>query len=339
MFLRFNFYANSAATFRTACKVIIVTLYSMKQFLRFQVEADAAGQRLDEFLASHLSWLSRMRIATLLDQGACVVNDETKRAGFHVHAGDVALIALDEESPTAMTPEPLPLEIVYEDEHLLVVVKASGMLVHPTRAVKSGTLLNAIAYHLNKAAIETGGGLFVENNSPSPFADSMLIVRPGLVHRLDRATSGLMVIAKHQRALSILASHFHRRLVEKRYLALVHGSIVEDESLISANIGRDPESRPFWRVMNEGKPAETKLRVLCRRSDMSYIELEPLTGRTNQLRIHCAHIGYPIIGDAWYGSNSETRLCLHAARLAFHHPANGERMEFTSAPPFNVSFD
>ncbi len=311
----------------------------MKQSLRFQVEADAAGQRLDEFLAARLSWLSRMRIATLLDQGACVVNDETKRAGFHVRAGDVALIALDEESPTAMTPEALPLEIVYEDEHLLVVVKASGMLVHPTRAVKSGTLLNALAYHLNKAAIETHGGLFFENNSPAQFADSTLIVRPGLVHRLDRATSGLMVIAKHQRALSILARHFHQRLVEKRYLALVHGRINKDELLISANIGRDPESRPFWRVMNEGKQAETRLRVLARRNETTCVELEPVTGRTNQLRIHCAHTGHPIIGDAWYGSNSDTRLCLHAARLAFHHPANGERMEFTSAPPFSVSFD
>lgn len=311
----------------------------MKQSWRFQVGADALGQRLDDFLASRLSWLSRMRIATLLDQGACLMNDEAKRAGYHVRAGDVAEVALDEESPNAMTPEALPLDILYEDEHLLVLIKPSGMLVHPTRAVKSGTLLNALAYHLNKAAIETRDELFSTNNSPSPLADSPLVVRPGLVHRLDRATSGLMVIAKHGRALSVLSGHFQRRLVEKRYLALVHNSISEDELLISANIGRNPESRPFWRVMNDGRPAETKLRVLSRGNDLTCVELEPLTGRTNQLRIHCAHTGHPIIGDAWYGSHSDTRLCLHAARLNFHHPANGERMEFTSAPPFNVSFD
>ncbi|MGB8508965.1 MAG: RluA family pseudouridine synthase, partial [Pyrinomonadaceae bacterium] len=186
------------------------------------------------------------------------------------------------------------------------------------------------------------------------------VVRPGLVHRLDRATSGLMVVAKHQRALSILSRHFHARLVEKRYLALVRGSPAEDFCEISAPIGRDAEAHPKWRVMEDGKHAETRLRVLERRRDVTLVELEPVTGRTNQLRIHCAHAGHPIVGDEWYDDGGDgssvgdecggaaeeesgdaptasKRLCLHAARLAFHHPSGGDWMTFISPLPDEMS--
>lgn len=315
----------------------------MKQSLRFQVATEARNQRLDAFLAARVGWLSRMRISTLLAQCACAVNNNPARAGQHLEVGDMVEMQLDEEAPTAMTPEPLPLEIIYEDADLLVVVKPSGMLVHPTRNVKSGTLVNALAYHLNQSRIEaaTVEAFSDEDNSLSQtfaFAatNAMLTVRPGLVHRLDRATSGLMLIAKNQRALSLLSRHFHRRLVEKRYLALVHGIVDEDESVIDAPIGRDAEGQPFWRAMEDGKTAETRLRVLERKNELTLVELEPVTGRTNQLRIHCAHKGHPIIGDEWYGSNVSMRLCLHAARLAFRHPANGERMEFHSPLPAEI---
>jgi len=315
----------------------------MKQSLRFHVEEEARNQRLDVFLAARVGWLSRMRIGTLLAQNACTVNGDPAQAGRHLEAGDAVEMQLDEEAPTAMTPEPLPLEIIYEDADLLVVVKPSGMLVHPTRNVKSGTLVNALAYHLNQSRLEaaTVEAFSDEDNSLSQtfaFAatNAMLTVRPGLVHRLDRATSGLMLIAKNQRALSLLSRHFHRRLVEKRYLALVHGIVDEDESVIDAPIGRDAEGQPFWRAMEDGKTAETRLRVLERKNELTLVELEPVTGRTNQLRIHCAHKGHPIIGDEWYGSNVEMRLCLHAARLTFRHPANGERMEFHSPLPAEI---
>lgn len=319
----------------------------MKQLLRFQIEAVTVRRaRLDQFLASRIHWLSRMRIGALLAEGACAVNGDAGRAGYHLSAGDVVEITLDESAPTAMTPERLPLEIVHEDEDLLVVVKPSGMLVHPTRNVKSGTLLNALAYHFN--------GLRTDANVVTDFTDfeydaslqadyatqlnhTRVVIRPGLVHRLDRATSGLMAIAKHQRALSHLTRQFQQRRVEKRYLALVHGVVREDETLIDAPIGRGAELRPFWHVMKEGKAAETRLRVLDRRSDRTLVELVPLTGRTNQLRIHCAHTGHPIIGDEWYGSRVRMRLCLHAARLAFRHPSNGERTEFNSPLPFEIA--
>lgn len=327
----------------------------MKESLQFQIE-ETSEQRLDQFLAVRLGWLSRMRIANLLTQGACTVNKRAAHAGYHLRSGDVVEITLEEDAPTAMSPEQVPLEIIYEDDYLLVVVKPAGMLVHPTKGVKRRTLANALAYHLNRLRIADFGMRIDEEVETSdeknlefsmsdvkseilnPQSDRIhpQLVRPGIVHRLDRATSGLMVIAKQQRALSILSRHFHHRLVLKRYLALVHGSVRDDECYISAPIGRDPEGQPQWRVMEGGKPAETRLRVLERRDQTTLVELEPVTGRTNQLRIHCAHLGHPVVGDNWYGTDSGQRLCLHAARLAFHHPAGGDWMEFDSPLPFEI---
>ncbi len=285
--------------------------------------------RLDRFLADRLGWLSRMRINTLLAEGACLVNRERGVPGYHLARGDRVELELEEGEPTAMTPEPIPLSIVYEDAHLVVVDKPAGMLVHPTRGEKTGTLANALSYHLNFGAHRP------TQDTPTAEGSTLLpTVRPGLVHRLDRATSGLMVVAKHQRALTILTRHFHHRLVEKRYLALVRGLIDDEKLSIEAPIGRDAEAHPKWRVLNGGRDALTRLRVVERRNGLTLVELEPVTGRTNQLRIHCAHIGHPIVGDSWYGpdvqTHAATRLCLHAARLCFHHPANGDWLEFTS---------
>jgi 23S rRNA pseudouridine1911/1915/1917 synthase len=318
----------------------------MMESLHFQIEHEAAGQRLDEFLAGRLGHLSRLRLAQLLAQGACTVNHSAARAGQRVMSGDIVELVLEESAPGAMTPEAIRLAISYEDEHLLVVVKPAGMLVHPTRGVKTGTLANALTYHLNRGLIEESGAGLTElekadsqtSDLKSALSNLRAVVRPGIVHRLDYATSGLMLIAKHQRALSILSRHFHERRIVKRYLALVWGRVAEDERHISAPIGRDCEARPHWRVMADGKQAETRLRVLERRGGVTLVELEPVTGRTNQLRIHCAHLSHPIIGDQWYGTESAgERLCLHAARLAFHHPAGGRWMEFASPLPSEIA--
>jgi 23S rRNA pseudouridine1911/1915/1917 synthase len=295
-----------------------------------------------------------MRIAALLDKGACLVNQTAAAAGYHVSAGDFIEIAFDHATPTAMSPEPIPLEIVHEDAHLLVVVKPAGMLVHPTRGVKTGTLANALAYHLNRLHIEDCG-LTIDSKADADLPNPQSVIRPGLVHRLDRATSGLMVIAKTQRALTSLCRHFHRRLVEKRYLALVQGNVAEDSFEIVAPIGRDADRRPRWGVMESGRHAHTRIKVRHRMGEVTLVELEPVTGRTNQLRIHCARVGHPVVGDDLYGDPgmnghqatlqpegsslvSEpdslcSRLCLHAWRLAFHHPVGGAWMEFTSAVP------
>jgi len=332
--------------------------------LQFRVDESSAGQRLDEFLAARLVRLSRMRIAGLCERGACAVNGSAGRAGQRLGAGDVVEVAeaaLSDETPNSMTPERLPLEVVFEDEHIVVVNKRSGVLVHPSLGVKSGTLLNALAYHLNRLRIADCGLRIEPQDAPQPgegagerqkaeeysarssnpqseFRNPQSEwVRPGLVHRLDRDTSGLLVVARTQAALSRLTQHFQRRLVAKLYLAVLGGRVRADEMTIDAPVGRVEGARPPWRVTEEGRHAETRLRVLERRGRRTLVELEPLTGRTNQLRIHCAHAGHAIVGDRLYGGEPHARLCLHASRLAFRHPATNEPVEFSSPLPPEVA--
>ena len=315
---------------------------------RFAVEESSAGLRLDEFLAARLHRLSRMGIANLIGRGACSVNGEKARAGLHLSAGDTVEVEASDVPPNSMTPDAIPLEVIYEDEHLIVVVKPAGVLVHPTRGVKRGTLANALAYHLNRMRI-ADFGLRIEEASEARISSSTDAnsqttnphsairipqwVRPGIVHRLDRDTSGLLAVAKTQEALSRLTQHFQRRLVEKRYTAVVRGRIGREEMTIVAPIGRDEDARPRWRVLEGGRHSETRLRLLGTNGERSLVELEPVTGRTNQLRIHCAHVGHAIIGDRLYGSDTHERLCLHASRLAFRHPATNELLEFSSPLP------
>lgn len=328
----------------------------MQERLKFVVAACDAGQRLDVFLAARLIRLSRMRIAGLVARGACAVNGAAAHAGRRLGAGDSVEFADAEDAPNAMTPEAMPLEIVHEDEQIIVVVKPAGLLVHPTRGVKRGTLANALTYHLNRTRI-ADRGLRIEEEQDAASSDSNAAceeslralnpqseirdpqwIRPGIVHRLDRDTSGLMVVAKTQAALSRLTQHFQRRLVEKRYLAVVGGRVEPEEGAIVAPIGRDEEARPRWRVLEGGKEAETRLLVLeSAAAGRTLVELEPVTGRTNQLRIHCAHAGHPIVGDCLYGGDEHARLCLHAARLAFRHPATNEWAEFSSEMPAELS--
>jgi 23S rRNA pseudouridine1911/1915/1917 synthase len=305
----------------------------MEQTTKFLAGEESAGRRLDEFLAERLAGLSRMHIAALIARGACAVNGEAAHAGRRLSQGDTVVVESAGGVPNSMTPEPLPLAVVYEDEHVLVVVKPAGQLVHPTLGVKRGTLANALAYHLNRTRLADSGLPIDESDvvvNPQPF------VRPGLVHRLDRDTSGLLVVAKTQAALSRLSQHFHRRLVSKRYVAVVGGVVEADALTIDAPVGRDESARPAWRVSEGGKPALTRLRVLERRARRTLVELEPVTGRTNQLRIHCAHVGHAVVGDTLYAGEEHTRLCLHAARLAFRHPATNEPVEFVTPPPAEV---
>ena len=331
----------------------------MLRAYQFRIEQQHTRQRLDEFLASRFGGISRMRIANLIEAGACNVNGLNGRAGYRIVENDAIEFSFDDDALTSMFPEPLPLELIYEDDHLAVVVKPAGMLVHPTMNVKSGTLANALAYHFNRSSIERGN---LAIDSRSSILDPQPVIRPGLVHRLDRATSGLMVVAKTQRALATLSRHFRKRLVEKRYVALVHGNVSEEAGSIDAPIGRDPNQQPQWRVLEDGKPSQTRFNVLDRLGGATLLELEPVTGRTNQLRIHCAHAGHPIVGDETHsdcglriperGSGPERsfdpestignpqsaiRLCLHAWKLAFHHPATGDWTSLSSPIPEDIS--
>lgn len=212
-----------------------------------------------------------------------------------------------------MLPQAISLNIIFEDQELIVVNKAPGMLVHPSHRDKNDTLINALAYHFNP-----------DNRGP--------VIRPGLVHRLDKETSGLIVVAKNARAHRILSSQFYNKSVEKRYLALVDGVVEDSEGTVLGAIGRFPEKK-MWGLSDEGRDAETRFWVKARFDDKTLVELEPVTGRTNQLRIHCESIGHPIVGDHGRGGSSFTRLCLHAVRLLLRNINTGEPMRFETPDP------
>jgi 23S rRNA pseudouridine1911/1915/1917 synthase len=289
----------------------------------FEVQSDSAGHRLDRFLERQPIWVSRMRLNAAILAGGCLVNGAVAKRDSRLKASDVIEIEIDETVPSSMQPERLAIETVYDDEHIIVVDKPAGMLVHPTRGKKSGTLLNGLSFHLNRELLEGDVGR------------EKRFIRPGLIHRLDRETSGLMVIAKTQQSLSVLTGHFHKRLARKTYLAVVDGDPGSDSDwvTIDAPIGRVEDGPPFWTVTRDGREALTRFRKRSSNGSHSLVELQPLTGRTNQLRIHCKHIGYPITGDLWHGGSEFSRLCLHASGLGFNHPATGEWVEFHSPAP------
>jgi 23S rRNA pseudouridine1911/1915/1917 synthase len=285
---------------------------------RWTVSSDAAaragrlGPRLDDFLADRAPLMSRMHLQSSVRSGAVLVDGRREPPGFRLHAGAQVEARLDAARASAMTPEAIPLDVIWEDEVLAVIVKPAGMLVHPTRGVKGGTLANALSGRWNTAA------------SPP--------IRPVFVHRLDKGTSGLMVVAKTREAGAQLSLSFASGSVSKRYYAWLDGVIAEDERMIDAPIARSSEQRPQWRVSAEGKPSLTRLRTLRREPQRTLVELLPITGRTNQLRIHCASIGHPVTGDGAYGGSGAERLFLHSSHLAFPDPAGGTILRFDNIP-------
>ncbi len=299
------------------------------QNLRFDFIAGSDKPRLDEFVARELPKISLTRIRRLIAEGDVLVNGEKSLKGIRLTEGDRVSVKIFAAEKSSATPENIPLDILYEDESLIVVNKPVGLLVHPSHIEKSGTLLNGLAYHF----WQTSGGA----------------VRPGLIHRLDRNTSGVIVLAKTQRAHRTLSKHFRERWVKKFYLALVNGRVERDNGVIDAPIGskEGKDVWPRWQVMNEkegGKPAQTKYKVIHRFTAHTLLELEPQTGRTHQLRIHCNLIGHPIVGDPIYRSAlSETdhlvikhkikHHLLHASRLIFRHPAGGKELDLEASMP------
>ena len=280
---------------------------------QLEVETGLTKCRLEDYLFDKFPEFSRMYIRDVIKGEQCEVNGRVENKGKRIRTGDFVEIEVDVGRKTAMRPEMMSLEIVFEDPDILVVNKPAGMLVHPTHREKNGTLLNALAFHLNQKAPEK-------------------VVRPGLVHRLDKETSGLLLIAKNLKSHRILARQFQRKLVEKKYLALVQGIIQLENGTIEAPIGRF-EDEKRWGVKKDAKPSETRFRVLDRSADSTLLALEPITGRTNQLRIHCASIGHPIVGDAKRRGRGFDRLCLHASSLRFRHPATNMYVALTTSSP------
>lgn len=288
----------------------------------FEVDTISAGKRLDIYLSGAAGGeLSRSFIQKLIADGMVRVNGETTaRASYKVKAGDLIAMQIPCMDLPAAAPEPINLDIYYEDQDVIVVNKPRGMVVHPAAGNYSGTLVNALLYHCRDLSGING------------------VMRPGIVHRLDKDTSGLIMAAKNDQAHSGLAGQLKNRQVKRRYLALVHGRLKEGSGVIDAPIGRDPTNRKRMAVADKNaKQAVTYYRVLERYPGYTYLRLRLETGRTHQIRVHLAYIGHPVVGDPKYGPArphfSLEGQFLHAAVLGFKHPRTGEYLEFEAPLP------
>jgi 23S rRNA pseudouridine1911/1915/1917 synthase len=298
----------------------------MSETRSFEVTSEDSGMRLDVFLARRMPDWSRSQVQRQIRSGLVSVGAEAVyKSGAEVETGDRVSIQAARHELRAL-PEDLPLDIVYEDPDLVVVNKPAGMVVHVGAGVRSGTLVNALLHHVSTLA-HAGGDL-----------------RPGIVHRLDRMTSGLVIVAKNDAALRDLSSQFKSRQVQKTYLALVHGRVQAASGEIERPVGRDPRRRIRMRASGLGaRQAQTRYTVLRRYPHFTLLEVHPLTGRTHQIRVHLASVSHPVVGDTLYGAPSRlsagmqdhaqdektlARTFLHAAAIRFRHPRSGEELAF-----------
>ena len=294
---------------------------------RFVVAAEDAGLRLDLYLAARLPELSRTRIQELIDQGLVRVNNAAAKRSHRVAGAEGVEVETVPRPPLEAAPEDIPIEILYEDEDLVVVNKPAGMAVHAGAGTLSGTLVNALLHRLKK--LSSAGGF----------------LRPGIVHRLDRGTSGVLVVARHDTAHRELAEQFRARHVEKTYIALVHGSLERDAGTIGLPIARDLRRRTRMTARRPGgREARTDWRVLARPAGFTLVEVKLRTGRTHQIRVHFSALRRPVVGDTLYGAPQQVRAgretlpplgrnFLHAARIAFQHPSRAERIEVCAPLP------
>ena len=289
-------------------------------------------KRLDRYLVDRVPFLSRTQLQRLIDEEAVTVNGRIPKASTKLRKGDRVVAMLPPPPSSEIPAEDIPVEVLYEDDELIVVNKQPGLIVHPARSHKTGTLINALAWHFRH---RSGGQLSSVGKD---------IARPGVVHRLDKLTSGVMVVAKSDTAHWRLAKQFEHRQTSKRYLALVHGRMEPEADLIDLPLGKHPSIKEKYAVRHDetGKPSRTVYRVIEEYEGASLVELELLTGRTHQIRVHLSHIGYPIVGDDLYGgkhsseadfggTGTEPFLCrqaLHATMLGFRHPITNEPMQF-----------
>ena len=278
------------------------------------------GERLDTFVASAAN-ISRSRAAAIIEGGNVRINGRVAVKSVKLHCGDEVLVALPEVKPCFAEPQNIPLDIVYEDGCLLVVNKPKGMVVHPAAGNYQNTLVNAVLYHCGDSLSGIGG-----------------VMRPGILHRKDKNTSGLLLVAKNDAAHIFLASQIKEHSFTREYEAVVYGNIKEDAGEINAPIGRHPVKRKQMAVTDKNsKPAVTHFTVLERFGGFTHIRCRLETGRTHQIRVHMAYIGHPLAGDDVYGPKkvikSLSGQCLHAKRIGFVHPETKERMEFDSELP------
>ena len=289
----------------------------------YDLVVDEQDIRLDKYVADKCAPLSRTRAQKLISDGYVLVNGSTARAGLRLNIGDRVTVTIPPDTPGTLSPQDIPLNILYQDDDLLVIDKPAGLTVHPAPGHPDHTLVNAILSHL------------------SELPDTADSVRPGIVHRLDKDTSGLILVARNSTALANLSDQFKNRTVVKAYLVLVKGLLTPEQGIIEAPVGRDSRNRKRMAVTPEtrGRQARTQYQVVKYFDNYTLLEAIPQTGRTHQIRVHLAAIGYPVVGDATYGVKSPhlTRQFLHASRLGFHLPSSGEYLEFESPLPAGLA--
>ena len=305
-----------------------------QEILTFKLESENAGMRLDAYLASRIELWSRARLQRLIEDEDVLVNGKKVKPSYKLREHDEIDVELSVPSAIRFAPENIPIDVVYEDDELAVVNKPAGLVVHPASGIHSGTLANALAYHFDQLPSHAG------------------VVRPGIVHRLDRDTSGLLVVAKTESSLEHLADQFRDRTVHKSYVALVHGRLEADAGRIDQPIGRDLSNRTRMAVVRAGRSALSLYRTRRSYQRFTLLEVEIKTGRTHQIRVHLAWIKHPVVGDEVYGAGRDKtiqnvslrarirklgRHFLHAEQLGFNHPKTGAPMQFTAPLPPELS--
>lgn len=311
--------------------------------LTFIPEAEDIGKRLDAYLAEKIEKWSRSRLKKLIDDGDVLVNENKSKASYKLSENDSIEVELVEIPAENFEPEDIPLDVIYEDEFLAVINKPAGMVVHPGAGISSGTLANALAY---KFKIQDSK-LKIENENQSSSIDEIK-TKVGIVHRLDKDTSGLIVAAKTREAHENLLEQFQNREVYKSYIALVHGWMEKDRGTIDAPIAREKHNRTKMSVRAHGRNALSLWKVKKRFEKFTLIDVEIKTGRTHQIRVHCAYINHPVVGDETYNAGRDktvadveirqaiqklNRFFLHAHKLYFTHPQTEEYMKFTAPLP------
>lgn len=301
----------------------------------FVVSSDEEGVRLDTFLASQIEGWSRARLQQLIADEEVLVNGKPSKASHKLRVKDEIEVELVASPAEAFEPEDLPLEVVYEDEALIVVNKPAGLVVHPAAGIHSGTLANALAYHFDQLSTKGGN------------------IRPGIVHRIDKDTSGLLVVAKTELAHEKLADQFRDRTVFKSYLALVHGVLERETGRIDQPLARDPRNRTRMAIIRGGRSALSLYRIQRRFERFTLLNVEIKTGRTHQIRVHLASLKHPVVGDDLYGGGRDNtvrdnklrveirklgRQFLHAAELGIVHPVSGEQMRFQAPLPAELKY-
>jgi len=283
---------------------------------RIELVASESGSRIDSYVAAQCPQLSRSHVQHLIDDGLVTVNGRASKSGYKMREGDRIVVDVPSPQPIAPQPEDIPLSIVYEDDDVLVIDKPAGLTVHPAPGHSEHTLVNAILAHCPDLRI---------NGS----------IRPGIVHRLDKDTSGVMMIAKNDTAQRDLSAQIKARSVLKQYTVLVHGRLSPEKGVIEAPIGRDPSHRKRMAVVDSGRESRTRYSVLKYFKGYTLLEVTLETGRTHQIRVHLSALGFPVAGDAVYGkaSNIVARQFVHASRLGFNLPSNGKWVEFAAPLP------